>query len=396
MTRLQIVADENIPLVSEFFATLGDVSTYPGRTLTAEQVKNADVLLVRSVTPVNETLLAGSRVQFVGTCTIGIDHLDVEYLEQKGIAYHSAPGCNANSVVEYIFSVLAKVKTDWLQASFGIIGCGNVGGHLYRRLKALNLPVVCYDPFLTTEDNPDLCGLDEVLNAEVICMHTPLTHGGEFPSHHLLDEARIQQLKPGCLLINAGRGPVVDNQALKRVLQQRDDLTVVLDVWEPEPNLDIELMQQVALASPHIAGYSYDGKVEGTAMIYRALCRQLNCEETVLSSQLLQDDNADFKKILPNEMPNSGDILQSTVNQIILQAYDVGEDDRRMRSKLLGDECQQSSQAFAQGFDELRKHYPKRREFPCFQVDLSSENFPADKKKSLNKLLATLGFDLTI
>lgn len=396
MTRLQIVADENIPLVSEFFTTLGDVSTYPGRTMTAEQVKNADVLLVRSVTPVNEKLLAGSKVQFVGTCTIGIDHLDVEYLQRKGIVYHSAPGCNANSVVEYIFSVLAKVKFDWLQASFGIIGCGNVGGHLYRRLKALGLPVVCYDPFLTTDDNPDLRELDEVLNAEVICMHTPLTLDGEYPSHHLLDEARIQQLKPGSLLINAGRGPVIDNQALKRVLQQRDDLTVVLDVWEPEPNLDTELMQQVALASPHIAGYSYDGKVEGTAMIYRALCHQLNCEQTVLSSQLLQDDSVEFKKILPGDMPDSGDVLQSTVNQIILQAYDVGEDDRRMRTKLLGNDCRQSAQAFAQGFDELRKHYPKRREFPCFQVDLSSKNFSSDKKKSLNKLLATLGFDLTI
>lgn len=394
MTRLKIVADENIPFVTEFFSTLGNVSTYPGRTLSAEQVKEADVLLVRSVTPVNRELLAESNVQFVGTCTIGIDHLDTAYLGQQGIPFHSAPGCNANSVVEYIFSVLAKAKPNWLQARFGIIGCGNVGGHLYRRLRALGLPVVCYDPFLSVVDHPDLSELENVLSADVVCLHTPYTREGEYPTYHLLNEESLNTLKPGCLLINAGRGPAIDNQALKRVLQQRGDLTAVLDVWEPEPNLDVELMERVALASPHIAGYSYDGKVEGTAMIYRALCRHLNREEAVSSALLLNNDSSGTQKLELETTPDSD--LQSLTNQAILQAYDVGKDDARMRARLLAESCLQSIEAFAQGFDELRKHYPKRREFPCFHIDLSSAELSRDKKKPLNNVLATLGFILTI
>lgn len=390
MSQLTIVADENIPFVAEFFQTLGEVRTYPGRTLTAAQVRDADVLLVRSVTAVNASLLDGSAVKFVGTCTIGIDHLDVAYLTQRGIAYSSAPGCNANSVVEYIFSVLARQKPDWLQASFGIIGCGNVGGHLHRRLNALGLKTFCYDPFLTPAQNPDLCSLDQVLSADVVCLHTPLTRDGEHPTWHLLDEARLQQLRPGCLLINAGRGPAIDNQALKRVLAARSDLTAVLDVWEPEPNLDVELLQQVALASPHIAGYSYDGKVEGTAMIYRALCRHLGTAEVVSVEDLLRDDASGQQTLV---LPSGAErTLQQWVNAIILQAYDVAQDDQRMRAALLSADCLASTEAFAQAFDALRKHYPKRREFPCFQPDLSAMGWSAEQKKPLNTVLAALGF----
>lgn len=395
MSQLIIVADENIPFVAEFFQSVGEVRTYPGRTLTAAQVRDADILLVRSVTTVNAQLLDGSKVRFVGTCTIGIDHLDVDYLTRRGIAYSSAPGCNANSVVEYIFSVLARQKPDWLRASFGIIGCGNVGGHLDRRLQALGLQTFCYDPLLTAEDNPDLCSLDQVLSADVVCLHTPLTRGGEHPTLHLLDEARLQQLKPGCLLINAGRGPAIDNQALKRVLSARPDLTAVLDVWEPEPNLDVALMQQVALASPHIAGYSYDGKVEGTAMIYRALCRHLAREPAVCAADLLHHDPSGRQTLqLPGADPLVTRSVQALVNAVILQAYDVKADDQRMREKLLSDVCRASAEAFAQGFDALRKHYPKRREFPCFQLDQQATELDEDIKKPLHRVLAALGFTL--
>lgn len=400
MNHLTIVADENIPFVTEFFQTLGEVRTFPGRTLTAAQVREADILLVRSVTPVNAQLLDGSAVRFVGTCTIGIDHLDVNYLNGRGIAWHSAPGCNANSVVEYIFSVVARQKPDWLQASFGIIGCGNVGGHLHRRLDALGLTTYCYDPFLTLADNEDLCPLEQVLTADVVCLHTPLTRDGEHPTFHLLDAARLRQLKPGCLLINAGRGPAVDNQALKQLLGVRNDLTAVLDVWEPEPNLDAELLQQVALGSPHIAGYSYDGKVEGTTMIYRALCRHLGVAESVSAAELLRTDASGQQSLtLPPaaevvEEKTADEIVRHWVNALILQAYDVAGDDRRMREALLAPACLASAEAFARGFDALRKHYPKRREFPCFRVDLSAAGLPAEIKKPLNEVLAALGFAL--
>lgn len=390
MSRLQIVADENIPLAHDFFQALGDVRLYPGRNLQANQVRDADVLIVRSVTQVNEALLQGSRVKFVGTCTIGTDHLDIDYLEHCGIAYHSAPGCNANSVVEYIFSVFARLRPDWRQRQVGIIGCGNVGGHLYRRLQALGLVVRCFDPFVSRDNITDLEDLEAVLTSDIICMHTPLTHDGPYPTKHLLGAQQLRQLKPGCLLINAGRGPAVDNQALKARLAQRDDITAVLDVWEPEPNLDIDLMAKVALASPHIAGYSFDGKVAGTAMIYRALCRHLGVNESLSAELLLAQDISEQKVITLRGASES-----ECINNAIIDAYDVGQDDQRMRESLLNIEDGGSGD-FASRFDGLRKHYPKRREFHCFSVEALPETLPQAEKKSLSKTLATLGFTLAI
>ncbi len=388
---LSIVADENIPFVREFFSSMGEVTTYPGREMSAEHVAQADVLLVRSVTEVNPQLLENSSVKFVGTCTIGTDHLDQDFLRRQGIAFHSAPGCNANSVVEYVFSVLAELKPQWSSASFGIVGCGNVGGRLYKRLTALGLPVSVYDPFLTADTQADLCELDQVLSADIVCLHTPITDDGPHPSMHLLNEARLRQLRSGSLLINAGRGPVIDNQALKTVLKERNDLTVALDVWEPEPALDLELLDQVERATPHIAGYSFDGKVEGTAMIYRALCDHLGVDAKVDAAQLLRDDSSNSQ---PLELDAFGGIPQEVINQTILAAYRVAEDDRRTRDQLTTEVCRLHSKVLAQNFDALRKTYPKRREFSCFEIGSLPKHMNQTEKKSLSKTLATLGFTL--
>jgi erythronate-4-phosphate dehydrogenase len=273
---MRIVADENIPLVNAFFGHMGEVVCLPGRTMTATDVRDADALIVRSVTKVNPALLDGSKVKFVGTCTIGVDHLDHTYLAANGIGWSSAPGCNANSVVEFVYAALCHLDINWLPVKFGIIGCGNVGGLLYKRLKAQGADVRCYDPNLTLTQNPDLTSLDEVLACDVISMHTPLVTTGPHPSFHLLGRKELLQLKTGAVLINCGRGPVINNQALLDVLAERDDLRVVLDVWEPEPDISLELLNRVLLGSPHIAGYSYDGKLNGTEMIYQALCRHLD------------------------------------------------------------------------------------------------------------------------
>ncbi len=239
---MKLVADENIPLVNEFFGHLGEIKRLPGRTLTAADVRDADALIVRSVTRVDRQLLEGSQVKFVGTCTIGVDHLDQAYLAERDIAWSSAPGCNANSVVEYVYAALAHLDINWLHGRFGIIGCGNVGGLLYRRLKAQGVDVCCYDPHLSPAQNPDLVSLDEVLACDLISMHTPLVNGGDHPSFHLLGAAQLAQLKPGAVLINAGRGAVIDNQALLSVLRARPDLRLVLDVWEPEPAISLDLL----------------------------------------------------------------------------------------------------------------------------------------------------------
>lgn len=379
---MKIVADENIPLVDEFFSHLGDVTRLPGRTMTANDIHDADVLIVRSVTKVNPALLRGSKVKFVGTCTIGVDHLDQSYLDSHEIRWSSAPGCNANSVVEYVYAALCHLDINWLPVKFGIIGCGNVGGLLYKRLKAQGVDVRCYDPNLTLGQNPDLTTLEEVLACDVISMHTPLVTTGPHPSFHLIGRKELQQLKSGAVLINCGRGPVINNQALLDILNERSDLHVVLDVWESEPDISLELLDKVVLGSPHIAGYSYDGKLNGTEMIYQSLCQHLDIKPLsslnalvapLANNQLRIDDNIDQNNNIFN-----------IAKTLIKQVYDIAADDARLRS--LAARALVGEVVFGEGFDGLRKHYPKRREFHNYQVHLENIS-DADKQ-----WLQVLGF----
>lgn len=365
---MKIVVDENIPLADAFFSRMGEVRRLPGRTMVAGDVNDADALIVRSVTKVNSALLAGSKVKFVGTCTIGVDHLDLHYLDEHSIGWSSAPGCNANSVVEYVYAALCHLNINWLPVKFGIIGCGNVGGLLYKRLKAQGVDVCCYDPNLTSAQNPDLTTLDEVLRCDVISMHTPLVTGGLYPSLHLLGKKELQQLKPGAVLINCGRGPVIDNQALFDVLNERSDLRVVLDVWEPEPDISLDLLDKVLLGSPHIAGYSYDGKLNGTEMIYQALCQHFDkAPQTTLAQLVPALENNSLS--VDDTIQQSGDIFQ-IVQALIEQVYDIAADDTRLRD--LAQQARAGTVNFSEGFDSLRKHYPKRHEFHNYRVTLNN------------------------
>ncbi len=376
---MKIVADENIPLVDEFFSRLGEVIRLPGRTMTAADVHSANALIVRSVTKVNKDLLGSSKVSFVGTCTIGVDHLDEDYFAHRNIAWSSAPGCNANSVVEYVYAALCHLDVNWLPVKFGIIGCGNVGGLLYKRLKAQGVNVRCYDPNLTLAQNPDLTTLEDVLSCDVISMHTPLVVDGPFPSLHLLGRRELEQLTHGAVLINAGRGPVINNQALLEVLKFRTDLRVVLDVWEPEPDISLALLDKVVLGSPHIAGYSYDGKLNGTEMIYRALCKHLNRNPDVSLDSLVP-------KLHNNELTVADEQLSifRIAQSLIKQVYDIEADDQRLREAA----CQPRSgeRSMGEGFDVLRKQYPKRREFHNYRVRLNSVG------EEGKEWLKTLGF----
>ena len=374
---MQILVDENIPLADEFFASLGKVTRKPGRNLTAADVKNMDALIVRSVTQVNEALLAGSKVKFVGTCTIGTDHLDKLYLEQQGIGFSSAPGCNANSVVEFVISSLAALDVDWRGKTLGIIGCGNVGGHLYRRLQTLGAECFGYDPLIEQHRYDNLTTLDRVLDCDIICTHTPFTVDGPHPSQHLLSYERLSQIKPGAVLLNAGRGPTINNNDLKRLLTERDDLKVVLDVWEPEPAMDCDLLTQVDLGSPHIAGYSLEGKMTGTSMIYQALCQHFGLAEKVFIDDLLPQYQGDHTH-LPEDSWQG-------LRQLILGAYDVRGDDKRLRVAALQPEF------IAERFDQLRKSYPVRREFAAVPFTMA-DGLELDHELLIR--LATLGFTL--
>lgn len=376
---MKIVADENMPLVREMFSACGGVETFPGRELGSEQIKDADVLLVRSVTAVNEDLLAGSSVRFVGSATIGTDHVDQGYLEKNGIQFASAPGCNANAVVQYVLSVLFRLRPDWMEQTVGIVGCGNVGGRLYQTLQQLGVNCRCYDPFLDKSDNAHLVSFEEVIQSDILCLHTPLTTGGPYPTYHLFNESVLSQLSHNALLINAGRGAVVDNQALLNLLPQ-SSWQVALDVWEGEPDIILTLLEQVDIGTPHIAGYSYDGKVNGTTMVRDAFCMWLGKDipEHVIG------ENITCKEQLI-------DLEASTLLDAVLASFDVAQEDRRMRDALLA-----SGANVSEEFDQLRKTCPKRLEFQHYQVKGRVRGqINEDVIEELTKQLSCLGFLLS-
>jgi len=377
---VKIVADENIPLINEVFAGLGDVRTYAGRSITADQVKDADVLLVRSVTRVDKTLLAGSQVKFVGTCTIGTDHIDLTYLKDHNIAFSAAPGCNANAVVDYVLSVLVVLARqqcfDLASRCVGIVGVGNVGSRLKARLEAIGMRCVCADPLHDDQNIPGLVHLDELIEqADIISLHTPLTKTGSHPTYHLFSRDSLLKLKAGSILINSSRGSVVDNAALMKVLEERSDITAVLDVWEGEPEVSLPLLSKVTLATPHIAGYSLDGKIHGTRMVYEALCRTFQLDESIDVCALAPTVN----KLDGTALDDQNAMLAAF--DLVLKCYDVRRDDRAFRQVMVAE-----NNDLAGSFDELRKNYPERRELGVTGILLNGS------QKKLKSLLSDFGF----
>ena len=374
-----IVADENIPLIDAFFAGFGEIRRLPGRSIDRAAVAEADVLLVRSVTPVSRELLEGSPVRFVGTCTIGTDHLDLDYFEQAGIHWSSAPGCNARGVVDYVLGsllTLAEIEgADLTARTYGVVGAGEVGGRLIKVLRGLGWNVLVCDPPRQAAGGGDYVSLEQIIEqCDVISLHTPLTRTGEQPTWHLLDRQRLEQLKPGTWLINAARGPVVDNAALREVLLDREDLQAVLDVWEAEPQVDVALAELCVLGSPHIAGYSLDGKQRGTAQIYQAFCAFLDQAPTVGLDELLP------KPWLAQVTLNAGSDPAWAMAMICRGVYDPRRDDADFRRSLTGSVAEQKV-----AFDLLRKHYPERREIEGLPVKINGDD------EVLRKLVLALG-----
>lgn len=360
---MHIVADENIPLLDEFFAGFGSIRRLPGRAITAADVRGADLLLVRSVTRVDRALLEGSAVRFVGTCTIGTDHLDLDYFAEAGIAWSSAPGCNARGVVDYVLgSVLCLAEREGVDPAarvYGVVGAGQVGARLVELLRGLGWQVRVCDPPRQAAEGGDFVDLQRIVaECDVISLHTPLDAG----TRHLFDAARLAALKPGAWLINASRGAVVDNAALRALLPQRTDLKAVLDVWEGEPQADVELAALCQLATPHIAGYSLDGKLRGTAQIYQACCRALGVPEQVRLDELLPTPW--LSEVTLDSSAEPAWALASLCRAV----YDPRRDDADFRRSLLGD-----AEARRAGFDRLRKHYPMRREIDGLRVRLQGE-----------------------
>lgn len=360
VNAMNIYYDENMPFAKEFFGELGNLTAFSGRDLTAEQVRDADVLLVRSITQVNETLLyANNTLAFVGTATIGVDHIDQDYLATRNISFSSAPGCNAISVAEYVISALVILAERYLfdlkPLTVGIVGAGNTGTRLSEKLDALGVKYVLCDPLKAKDanDTRQFVELEEALKCDVISMHVPLTKG-EHSTYHLINQDNLARLTDKQILISACRGAVIDNQALLSLKQQGHGLKVVLDVWEGEPNLLTDLIDYVEIGSAHIAGYSLEGKARGTEMLYQALCQQLKQPPIHTLSTFLPD--ASVSAIEVKEEFN-----EVLLNQIVKLVYDVRRDDAIFRQNLA-----------SHGFDTLRKTYPVRREFSALDLTMTN------------------------
>ncbi|GLQ30103.1 4-phosphoerythronate dehydrogenase PdxB [Litoribrevibacter albus] len=358
---MKIVADENMPLVESLFQELGEVVRLPGRSMTADDVKDADILLVRSVTKVNEALLSGSKVKFVGTATIGTDHVDLDWLAAQGIGFANAPGCNAHSVVDYVISALICLcqdeNKDITDLTVGVVGAGNVGSRLVHRLRKLGVEVKAYDPFLEDDSLP-LTSFEEVIGCDVVSLHVPLTEDTDYPTYHLIDEDVLRRMNRDAILINSARGPVVDNAALKQHLILCTEFKAVLDVWETEPEVERELLDLVDLGTAHIAGYSLDGKYKGTFQIYSQICHFLGLPNRKQLSQMLPEPDlvqVGFAK---------GSVFEEVFPRLVQVAYDIRRDDRALRRAVL------RSANISEAFDLLRKNYPTRREFSSLSVKM--------------------------
>lgn len=383
-TQMHIVADENIPLLDEFFSDFGRLTRLPGRYIDAAAIQNADMLLVRSVTKVTAAMLHGTPVRFVGTCTIGTDHLNLAELAAAGVTVASAPGCNARGVVEYVLSSLLTLSERtgeaWREQTVGIIGVGEVGGRLAATLSGLGVQCLLCDPPRAEAGESGFVSLDTLIrDADVISCHVPLTRTGAHATHHLFDAPRLAALREGAWLINSSRGPVIDNTALRELLQQREDLQVVLDVWEREPLVDKVLAGRCALATPHIAGYSLDGKLRGTAQIYQAVCDFLQQPPTRQLEDLAP--LAGLTELATSAETPTDWLLARTLRYV----YDIRDDDARFRVML---QQAHDPKGCAEGFDLLRKHYPLRRE--CSGVRITG----ASLSESGRALLTAAGFSL--
>ncbi len=378
---MKIVADANIPFVEECFSSIGEVTVVGGREITPDVVADADALLVRSITPVGEKLLARSKVRFVATATIGFDHVDIDFLRLNNIGFASAPGSNANSAAEYVIAGLLDIgqryALDLEGRSIGIVGVGNVGSRVAKKCAAMGMAVCLNDPPLQRQTgDAKYLPLKKLFDCDFITFHTPLTFEGPDKTHHLADEKFFKSLKQRCVLVNASRGGVVDSSALKSAIRSGRLRAVALDVWENEPDIDIELLKLVDLGTPHIAGYSLDGKIAGMIMIYKAACEYFAVEPKFDLKDFLPEPAVPELKVDPN-ITSDQDVLLSSVQKI----YRVDKDDTRMRRVL-----DKPAENRGEHFDSLRKNYPVRREFQNTRVILKDTN------SNLARKLIGIGF----
>jgi erythronate-4-phosphate dehydrogenase len=378
---MNIVADRNLPLAAEIFGPLGDLRLIDTPDFRPETVRGADVLIVRSETKVGPALLNGSRVGFVGTASIGTDHLDLEYLAARAIAFANAPGCNSHSAKEYIAAALLeagrRLGFSLRGSSIGVVGVGAVGSKVARAAEALGLNVRLNDPPLSRATG-DLryVPLDALMGADILTLHVPLTKSGLDPTFHLFDEARFARLKSAPLLFNSSRGAVVETGALKKALAAGRVRAAVLDVWEGEPDIDAELLDQALIGTAHVAGYSLEGKIRAVRLVRDAVVRHFGLDAA--NRPPLEPGPAALPAIaVPAGFSPDEDVVRAAVSS----AYDIAFDDRLLRTSQARPAAGRPA-----AFARLRSEYRVRREFSARTVSL-----PADRTAA-GAVLAALGF----
>lgn len=359
---MKIICDSHIPFLNGVLEPYADVVYLPGGRITRDDVLDADALVVRTRTRCDANLLEGTKVRFIATATIGFDHIDTGWCESNGIAWTNAPGCNSWSVQQYMGSLLANMSQrmgfDCKQKTLGVVGVGNVGSKVARLAALLGFRVLlCDPPRARREGSNGFVSLDEIIgNCDIITCHVPLTYDGEDSTYHLFDAARLAAMNGSRILINTSRGEVVDCKALKQALRTRSLQAASLDVWENEPDIDKELLDALFTGTPHIAGYSADGKATGTTMCIQALGRffDLACRDWQATDLPAPLQPLEFTIDAADRKP------QEVLADAILHTYDVMQDDAELRADV-------------SGFERLRSEYKTRREFPAFTVKLLND-----------------------
>ena len=336
---MKIVVDDKIPYIRETICQLADEVVFlSGAAITADDVKDADVLVVRTRTRCNQQLLEGSKVQLVVTATIGYDHIDTEWLESAGIRWTNCPGCNSGSVAQYVESTLLlleqKKGLSLRQSTIGIVGCGHVGSKVKAVAERLGMRVLVCDPPLASTPSPltsHFVSLDEIeRNSDIITFHVPLTKEGDYATWHLANDDFFQRLSRVPYIINTSRGEVVDNKALLLAIEEGRVRDAIIDVWENEPHPDATLLDKVFIGTPHIAGYSADGKTNADNMVIDAICQQFGLSHPGI--------------IAPPALPKD---FHYTGNP--LELYNPMDDSQKLKAE-------------PSHFEQLRNNYPLRRE----------------------------------
>lgn len=377
---MKIVADKAIPYARRFFSTLGEVDLLHSRDITSVSIRDADCLVIRSVTRVDEHLLSGSRVKCVASNSSGTDHVDTGYLNTRAIPLFNAKGCNANSVAEYVLSCLFVLSEQFgvgLEGkTAGIIGCGHVGSRLRSLLHISGMETQVYDPFIRDENGCFVFrDLDSVLSSDIITMHVPLTTVGEYPTARMVDRQFLGRLKNDVIFINTSRGGVVNERDLIDFAREYGACRLVLDVWSNEPDINEELFALASLATPHIAGYSAQARLNATRWVYEQVCACFDVDATA-DTVLLADEDA--------ELNLSGfDRVPDAVRTAVLASYDVRSDCAALKGLTETEPHKRGAL-----FDSLRTDYPSRREFPALRVVLS------DNQGMIGEKLAALGFSI--